>query len=525
MKSCAYVRVSTELLEQDSSYNNQEQMYRDKGIQHIYKDKESGTSINRQGFISMLQDCGLEVKTIGKKLVVLPTDKEPKYNKIYCKSISRFSRDIQGAIDVIRELKSKGVYCVFEQENIDTSDISSDFLLGILLGVAQQESINTSIRVKQGNRVTARNGIFRSFNIIGYDYDKNTKQIVLNDLEANIVRRIFSLRLEGKGARVIARLINEKGFRTKLGKEFSANTIQNILQNKTYCGYSRRNVFFSEGFGDLTKRVKQPKSEHILVKNENIPVIITEEDFNQVQELIQSSKHQYKNVGKNKSKNPLVGKIKCSKCGKNYIKVNSYYKCITKHKGGRKKCGNRDILISDLDKVINHHVKVFKDKALVNLNVINITLNNCISIANSKKDIDTIDILERNTEAIRGHRERINKLLDLIMLDSNATSNDVIKEKIDIINEQIAKIERDNEILRQGESYINNFTARCEKVRSKITTYINSLPSGVDKERYIKDYLVSIIVGNELKVEDKTVKHTKEVLSLYGEITGSTSLK
>ena len=45
MKSCAYVRVSTDLLEQDSSYVNQEKMYLDKGINHIYKDKESGTSI------------------------------------------------------------------------------------------------------------------------------------------------------------------------------------------------------------------------------------------------------------------------------------------------------------------------------------------------------------------------------------------------------------------------------------------------------------------------------------------------
>ena len=85
MRECAYVRVSTELLEQDSSYINQEQMYLDKGIKHIYKDKESGTSINRQGFISMLEDCGLQVKaiktSIKDKLVVLPTDRPSKINR------------------------------------------------------------------------------------------------------------------------------------------------------------------------------------------------------------------------------------------------------------------------------------------------------------------------------------------------------------------------------------------------------------------------------------------------------------
>ena len=126
MRECAYVRVSTELLEQDSSYLNQEQMYRDLGIQHIYKDRESGTSINRQGFISMLEDCGLQVKaiktSIKDKLVVLPTDKPSKYDKIYCKSISRFSRDTSSAIEIIRLLKANKTYCYFEQENIDTSD-------------------------------------------------------------------------------------------------------------------------------------------------------------------------------------------------------------------------------------------------------------------------------------------------------------------------------------------------------------------------------------------------------------------
>ena len=209
MRKCAYVRVSTDLLGQDSSYVNQEQMYLDLGIQHIYKDRESGTSINRQGFIQMLTDCGLQVKTIKTsfnkdKLIVLPTDRPSKYDKIHCKSISRFSRDTSSAIEIIRLLKSKQVFCYFEQENIDTSDTTSDFLLGIMLSISESESKNTSMRVKKGNQITAKNGVFRGHNIIGYDYDKATKTILVNEDEAKIVRSIFSLRLEGRGARVIA---------------------------------------------------------------------------------------------------------------------------------------------------------------------------------------------------------------------------------------------------------------------------------------------------------------------------------
>ena len=105
MRECAYIRVSTDLEGQDSSYINQEKMYLDLGINHIYKDRESGTSINRPQFIKMLEDCGLQVKaiktSIKDKLVVLPTDKPSKYDKIYCKSISRFSRDTSSAIEII----------------------------------------------------------------------------------------------------------------------------------------------------------------------------------------------------------------------------------------------------------------------------------------------------------------------------------------------------------------------------------------------------------------------------------------
>ena len=521
MKSCAYVRVSTDLEGQDSSYVNQEKMYLDRGITHIYKDKESGTSINRTQFIKLLEDCGLEVRviktsSIRDKLIVLPTDKPSKYDKIYCKSISRFSRDTSSAIEIIRLLKANKTYCYFEQENIDTSDTSSDFLLGIMLSISESESKNTSMRVKKGNQITAKNGVFRGHNIIGYNYDKNTKQIAINDLEAKIVKEIFDLRLQGKGARVIANIINLQGYRTKLGKEFSANTIQNILQNKTYCGYSRRNTFVNEGFGDFTKRVKQPKSQHILVKNENIPIIISEEVFDKVQQLIQSSKHQYKNVGKNTSKNPLVGKVICSKCGGNYVKVGNYYVCLNKHKKGKSYCNNSNVHISTLQNYIDKRVRLFGRVKDVNLNVLNGVLDKCISIATDKRDNNTSELLERNTEAIRRHKQAINRLLDLML---GGEAKEVIKGKIELINESIELLNKENNILLEGDNYIDGFINRCEQVRDKIARYIQNLPNDIDRDTYIKDYLISIKVHDcTLTYKDLSIKYANEVKALYDEI-------
>ena len=521
MRECAYIRVSTDLEGQDTSYINQEQMYLQRQITHIYKDRESGTSINRVQFIQMLGDCGLEVRliktlSIKDKLVVLPTDKPSMYDKIYCKSISRFSRDTSSAIEIIRLLKSKQVFCYFEQENIDTSDTSSDFLLGIMLSISESESKNTSMRVKKGNQITAKNGVFRGHNIIGYNYDKATKSITICDDEAKIVKEIFYLRLEGNGSRKIANIINKKGFRTKLNKEFSANTIQNILQNRTYCGYSRRNTFVNDGFGDMTKRVKQPKTEHILVKNKDIPIIISEEDFDKVQELIQSSKHQYKNIGKNTSKDPLVGLIKCMVCNSNYVKVGNYYVCLGKHKKGKSYCSNSNVNISTLQEYIDKQVYDFNNNKNGSLKAINKVLDKCIRIANDKKDKNTTEQLKANTEAIRHHRENISKLLDM-MLDGGA--KEVVEEKIDIINKSIELLNKENNILMEGDNYINEFIDRCEELRDKIARCIQNLPNDIDRDTYITDYLAVITVdGKILRSSDLRFSYIKKVGELYKEI-------
>ena len=266
----------------------------------------------------------------------------------------------------------------------------------------------------------------------------------------------------------------------------------------------------------MCKRVKQPRTEHILVKNEEIPIIISEDIFNQVQELIQLSKNQYKNIGKNKSKNPLVGKIKCSKCGGNYVKVGASYVCLNKHKKGKSYCNNSNVHISTLQDYIDKRVRLFGRVKDVNLNVLNGVLDKAIRIANDKRDNNTTEQLKANTEAIRRHKQAINKLLDL-MLDGGA--EEVVKDKINSINESIELLNKENNILLEGDNYINDFIDRCEKVRNKISEYINGLPSKMNRDTYIKDYLISIKVQDStLTYKDKSIKYADEVKALYEEI-------
>ena len=152
----------------------------------------------------------------------------------------------------------------------------------------------------------------------------------------------------------------------------------------------------------------------------------------------------------------------------------------------------------------------------VNLNVVNGVLDKCKRIANSKRGKNTSELLKANTEAIRRHKQAINKLLDL-MLDGMA--EEVVKGKIELINESIELLNRENNILLEGESYIDDFINRCEEVRSKISEYINSLPSKMNRDTYIKDYLISIKVqDNSLTYKDLSIKYANKVKALYDEI-------
>ena len=164
---------------------------------------------------------------------------------------------------------------------------------------------------------------------------------------------------------------------------------------------------------------------------------------------------------------------------------------------------------------IAKRVRLFGRVKDVNLNVLNGVLDKCISIANDKRDNNTSEQLKANTEAIKRYKQAISNLLDL-MLDGMA--EEVVRDKINSINESIELLNKENNILLEGDNFINNFISRCEETRSKISEYIQNLPKSVDRDTYIKDYLLFIRVDNTLTYKDKSVKYANEVKALYKEI-------
>ena len=131
-KVAAYCRVSTDLEEQESSYEMQAKHYLeyiksrpDWTFAGIYADEGiSGTDTRkRDQFNQMIEAC-----------------MEGRIDMILTKSISRFARNTLDCLKYIRLLKERNIAIFFEKENIDTLDSKGELLITIMASIAQQES-------------------------------------------------------------------------------------------------------------------------------------------------------------------------------------------------------------------------------------------------------------------------------------------------------------------------------------------------------------------------------------------------
>ena len=276
-----YVRVSTELEAQVSSFEAQVSYYKsyvalnpEWELVEIFADEGvSGTSYRRRaGFKRMIEAAG-----------------RGEIDLILTKSISRFARNTVDALTVTRELKAKKVEVWFEKENISSFDAKSELIFTILSSVAQEESRSISENVRWGieRRMEAGRIVVPYKSFLGYDKGENGRPEI-NEAEAEIVRRIFREFLAGGTLRGIARGLTNEEIKTPRGKEkWSPETIRSILMNEKYQGDAILGKTYVEDF--LTKKVRKNHGERrqFYLKNSH-PAIISRATFKEAQREIKN---------------------------------------------------------------------------------------------------------------------------------------------------------------------------------------------------------------------------------------------
>jgi len=304
-KVAAYARVSTDKDEQETSFAAQVDYYtnyinerHDWELYSIFTDEGiSGCNTkNRDGFKQMLAD-GLA----------------GKFTLLITKSVSRFARNTVDSLTAIRDLKAAGCEVFFEKEGIWSFDGKGELLLTIMSSLAQEEARNISENVTWGQRKRMADGKvslpYKQF--LGYKKGEDGTPSIVEE-EAEIVRFIFRLFIEGKTPSAIARQLMDMEIPTPAGKEkWQVSTVRSILGNEKYSGQARLQKVFTTDY--LTKSRKKNEGElpsYWVV--ESHPAIISPEDWEVVQAETARRDSLSRPMG---CKSPFSSHIVCGCCG------------------------------------------------------------------------------------------------------------------------------------------------------------------------------------------------------------------
>ena len=239
--------------------------------------------------------------------------KAGKINLILTKSISRFARNTVDTLQTVRELKALGVEVIFEKENIRTLDKQCEVLLTIMSSLTQEESRSISENVRWGQQRSMQEGkvtmAYKHF--LGYRKGGNGRPEIVPE-EAEIVREIYRMFLEGVTIRNIARSLTERQIPTPAGKTiWSVSTVKSILSNEKYKGDALRQKTYTVDYLSKTVRKNNGEQKQYYIRNSH-PAIIDADTFELVQQELARRSADRTRLCNN---SPLTGKIICGECG------------------------------------------------------------------------------------------------------------------------------------------------------------------------------------------------------------------
>ena len=332
LRVAAYCRVSTDTAEQLESLENQREHYQkyisnqpNWQLAKIYYDEGiSGTKLTKRDALKeLLADCH-----------------NHRIDLVITKSISRLSRNTTDCLRIVRELQQLNIPIIFEKEHINTGAMASELFLSILSSIAQDESHSTAGNLRWSIRQRFASGEFR-VSSAPYGYSIEDGNLVIDSVEAGVVREIFQQFLSGMSASQIAKGLSHKHIPTKRGGQWRSNTVINILRNCNYTG----DMLCQKTYRDdqYHRHFNQGELTQYLIENHH-PSLISHQAFDQAQKIIkENAQKRHIEVGTHKYQQhyPFSGKIICGYCSttfKRQTRPNKICWACQKHLKSAKQC-------------------------------------------------------------------------------------------------------------------------------------------------------------------------------------------
>ena len=347
LRVAAYCRVSTEQEEQQNSYQVQIAYYsdlinknREWTLAGIFADEGiSGTQTKkRTEFNRMIRMC-----------------KRKKIDLVITKSISRFARNTVDCLEYVRQLKDLGIGVIFEKENINTLTMTSEFMIALYGSFAQAESESISKNVSWGVEKAFREGRVRyQYKYwLGYRKGVDGKPEIVPE-EAEIVRLIFTLFLDGHSLQTIAEVLENRHFTSDKIAKWHREAVKRILENEKYSGDCLLQKTYTADC--IThKQVKNNGERAMFLVTDCHEAIIDRDTFNLAQQELARRKSKRKisdrtttEQGKYSSKFALSELMICGECGTPYRRCTwnvhgrkrIVWRCISRLDHGSRYCQN-----------------------------------------------------------------------------------------------------------------------------------------------------------------------------------------
>lgn len=437
MRCAIYTRVSTDKEEQKASLKYQKELFyryvQEQGwdIYDFYIDVKTGTTAKREHLQRMIEDA-----------------QEKKFDIILAKELSRLARNGELSYKIKNLCENQGIHIITLDNAINTLKGNTS-MFGLYAWMYEQESQNTSNRVKETLRTRAKKGLFKGSNPpYGYEVQEG-KLYVKDDNTPKIVRRIFDEYLAGNGRDSIARRLYNEGIPTpaeiaekkNAGDKWNDSTIKLILINPHYAGDLVQNRTTTVSVTSK-KRKKVDLEKQIIIKGTH-EAIIPREVFNTVQQQMKirtkfitaPKKHLFTNV------------LFCADCGKGmwYRSNRKGYICGNYARHGKRACSShcieedllKDTILTDIQEFVN---QIDKEQYLKQLEAQTKKFKQNLQKQLSKFD-KQIDLIKSRK------RKYINMLAEEII------SHEDYRENVEANNIELAElVEKKNELQTAIES-------------------------------------------------------------------------
>lgn len=416
----------------------------------VYTDEaKTGRNGNRAGLQKLLSDS-----------------KNGNFKHVITYMSDRYFRNALEALSFEEELKKNGVSLLFTMESYDNTPIGK-FMKLVSYANNQLYSDIYSVKISDGLSNNAKESLTTGNNVpLGFKTNKETKEFEIDEVNAPIVKEIFERYAKGDTVADIINDLNERGYKTKRGNRFNKNSLHRMLVNEKYIG-----IYIYKG--------------EIMPKR--IPRIISDELFNEVQEIMKKNK---KAPARQKAFTEylLTQKLFCGYCkemmtGYSAKKKYNYYGCKGKK---QHKCTKLPIHKDFIEDLVFNETKDF--------------LNNQENINMIIKEIENLAKKERDDKYLKDLKKQLNteqkKKENLLNALANCNDEDIRKDIYEKMNSIKVSIERISFEISKIEAPIDTM------LLDKINFVIEEMKNGSIKDIKFKKLLINMFISEIYLYDD-----------------------